>query len=93
MKQDITFSDFTARFHRMGRGDQFSYKALRLLYDFLEEIQPDYELDVIALCCEFIEDDIETTLKGYDLRSKKELEDNTLVIGYPTDDTVIYQNF
>lgn len=63
MKQDITFSDFTASFHRMGRDDQFSYEALRLLYDFLEEVQPDYELDVIALCCDFTEEKNENNIK------------------------------
>lgn len=48
-------SQFRDQFHRAGRGDQFSYEALGLLFDYLEECIPDYDLDVIALCCEYSE--------------------------------------
>jgi len=55
MEQTLTFSQFDAAFHNMGRGDQFTYAGKRALFDYLEEIGPDMELDVIALCCEFAE--------------------------------------
>ena len=48
-------SQFRDQFHRAGRGDQFSYEALGLLFDYLEECIPDYDLDVIALCCDYTE--------------------------------------
>lgn len=55
----ITKTDFTASFHRMGRGNQFSHKGLLALYDYLEELGEatgqQVELDVIALCCEYAE--------------------------------------
>lgn len=55
----ITKSDFTASFHRMGRGNQFSHKGLLALYDYLEELGEatgqQVELDVVALCCEYAE--------------------------------------
>lgn len=50
-----------------GRGDQFSYEALSLLYDFLEDTNPDYELDVIELCCEYIEQDWDDIASSYDI--------------------------
>lgn len=60
MKTTITKSDFTAAFHNMGRGDQFTHKGLSELYDFLTEMEygtgEEMELDVIALCCDFGED-------------------------------------
>jgi hypothetical protein len=49
-------SQFRDEFRQCGRGDQFSYEALGLLFDYFEEIDPDYDLDVIAICCEYSED-------------------------------------
>jgi len=61
MKKTITESDFTAAFHNMGRGDQFSYSGLKALFGYLEEMEEgtgeELELDVIALCCDFAEYD------------------------------------
>ena len=48
-------SQFRDQFNRCGRGDQFSYEGLGLLFDYLEEMDPQYDLDVIALCCEYAE--------------------------------------
>ena len=48
-------SQFRDQFNQAGRGDQFSYEALNMLYEYLEEVDPQYELDVIALCCDYIE--------------------------------------
>jgi len=60
MKTAVTKSDFTAAFHNMGRGNQFTHKGLCELYDFLVEMEDqtgdEQELDVIALCCDFSED-------------------------------------
>jgi hypothetical protein len=43
----------------MDRKENFSYEGLRLLFDYLEEVEADsgveIELDVIALCCDFTE--------------------------------------
>ena len=51
MKQTINFHDFVDAFNRMGRSEQFSYRALKALFEYLEDIfDGDYELDVIALC-------------------------------------------
>ena len=55
MKQTITRSAFIDAFHDMGRADNFSYDGLCALFDWLEEQGEEYELDVIALCCEFSE--------------------------------------
>lgn len=55
----LTFTQFCDAFHAAGRNGQFSYKAKRALYDFIEEMEEatgaPIELDVVALCCEYYE--------------------------------------
>ncbi len=59
MKHTISKSDFRDAFHRCGRGEQFSYDALGVMFDYLEEMEEgggtEMELDPIACCCEFSE--------------------------------------
>jgi hypothetical protein len=56
---------FRDAFHNAGRRSQFSYEGLELLFTYLEEINPDYELDVVALCCDYSEDSVETIARDY----------------------------
>ena len=65
MKTTITFSAFCDAFRDMGRNDQFSYAGKRALFDFIEEVAPDIELDVIALCCDYYESDIDSIISDY----------------------------
>ena len=55
MKQTITLEMFKEEFKAI-RPNQFSSEALELIYDFFEEVDPDFELDVIAICCDFTEE-------------------------------------
>ena len=55
MKQTITFSDFRDAFRLLDRAEQFSRPGMQVLYDWLEDFDPDYEIDVIGLCCEWYE--------------------------------------
>lgn len=63
MKQSIGFCGFCDAFRDADRKENFSYEALRILFDYLEQYEDDtgeeIELDVIALCCEYSEDDAE----------------------------------
>jgi hypothetical protein len=58
-QSEISINDFQRAFIDFGRGNQFSNEGLDGLYEYLEEAFNDtgeeYELDVIALCCEFSE--------------------------------------
>jgi len=83
--------DFSTAFHKMGRGEQFTYQGLKALYNYLEELGDDIgepiELDVIALCCEFAEyDSIREFQEDYgnDYKSLEDIEDRTILI--PLDD-------
>ena len=105
MKQSIYLSDFQDAFRDMNRADNFSYEALELLYNMFEELDEDMELDVIAICCDYNEDDWESIADNYgidledceDEDEKKEavethLNDNTFLVG-KTDEGFVYQAF
>lgn len=59
--KQLSLSDFKHAFYKMGRNDQFSPEALSALYDEMENISEatgePYELDVVALCCDYTEYD------------------------------------
>ena len=88
MKQTVDYYGFVATFNRMGRGEQFSYSALEALFEYLEDVyEGDYDLDVIALCCEWNEycDVVDINMDyGQDFEdldeAKEWLEDYTVVL-------------
>ena len=49
-----SFNEFAESFRSMGRGDQF--QNLEWLYDHLGDTDVNIELDVVALCCEYVEE-------------------------------------
>jgi hypothetical protein len=109
MKQTIeNASQFRDEFRQCGRADQFSYEALGLLFDYLEDIDPDYDLDVIALCCEYSENDAGeiARLYGLEFSSVEEgdtdgerefvlsyLSQNTSVVGVTPRGAIVYAQF
>jgi hypothetical protein len=92
-----TASQFREHFAAMGRAYQFSYEALGLLYEFLEENTEGYELDVIALCCEYAEDTEQGIAEAYGLHEDEDaiayLEDYTRVVGVTGSGTILYVQF
>lgn len=67
MKQTISLSDFRDAFRKMDRTDNFSYEGLELLFDMFEESDPEMELDVIAICCDYNEDNWLEIAKNYNI--------------------------
>lgn len=47
--------DFLNAFEAMGRADSWTRAGLFALFDHLEEVYPEMELDVVSLDCEFAE--------------------------------------
>jgi len=101
MKTTVNVYDFRDAFYRMGRGDQFSYEGLRVLFDYLEEIElggtEEMELDVIGLCCDFAESTARDIADDYsiDLSESEGLDDDeiegaikSIVIEYLEDEGV-----
>jgi len=79
MKTTVSNSDFIDAFRAYDRYDQFGYKALNVLYEYLEQYEEDcdteIELDVIALCCEYSVDSVEDIASEYDIDIKDMDED------------------
>lgn len=76
MKQTIDLYAFREAFRHANRYYQFGYEALEILFDYLEEIDPDFDLDVIALCCDYAHDTVEEIAEQYDIDlSECECED------------------
>ena len=112
MKQSINKSEFRDAFRACGRENQFSYEGLGLLFDWLEDWYADassgeYELDVIALCCDFSELSLDEVLLQYEIIESDGdddesellglvtdyLQDNTLLIGLTSDNKFLFQDF
>ena len=95
MKQTIYLGDFRDAFIRAGRKENFSYDGLEVLFDYLEEINPGGVLDVIAICCEYIEMTLEELNEEYceEFETLEEacdkLNETTTVCG-TTDDSIIF---
>jgi hypothetical protein len=98
-------SQFRDEFRQCGRADQFSYEALGLLFDYLEDVDNDYDLDVISLCCEYSEDSVAQIAESYGLELPEDeteeehqaavrayLEAHTFVIGI-TPSGIVYAQF
>ena len=108
MKQTINVSDFRDAFMRSGRGGQFSYEALGLLFDYFEHLEEDFgeemELDVVAICCQYSEDTYQGIAKAYDIdiegldeeeamaAVRDYLEQNTTIVGTVGDDSFVYDS-
>lgn len=67
------------------RKDQFSYQALKELFEYYDNLAEDtgkIEFDMIAICCEWSEyDSLEELEEVYDMPLKA-LEDNTMVLRF-----------
>lgn len=103
----IDLQGFREQFQIMGRKNQFTYNGLEVLFDYLESLElydEPYELDVIALCCDFAEDEPRGIAESYRLDTqgmdddqvaeavKEYLDDEGVLVGQ-TDDTIVYHQF
>jgi hypothetical protein len=67
MIQTVSVSQFRDAFRSMGRGEQFSYEGLELLFDWLNNIDEHVELDVIGCCCDYAEDEPSAIASAYNI--------------------------
>jgi hypothetical protein len=109
MKTTVSLYDFREAFRKSGR-ENFSYAGLEVLFDYLEAYEDDtgeeLELDVIALCCNYCEEDSPANIAenySIDLTDCDDeddikqavidyLNENTSIVG-ETDSSIIYQSF
>jgi len=84
MKQTIGLNEFRDAFASHERTN-FSYEGLEVLFSALEDFE--MELDVIGLCCDFVEMDLSELLNQYPAISDEPLTDDNEaeIIGLATD--------
>lgn len=116
MKQTINFTNFVDAFRSMGRitteteTGNFNYDGLAVLFDYLEQCEQDtgeeIELDVIALCCDYSQDEPKDIVINYDIDISdcededaiqecvlSYIEDNTAFCGVANDGSIVYAQF
>lgn len=111
MKTSVNFSQFCDAFRDMNRNENFSYDGKRALFDFIEQFDEETgsetELDVIALCCEFYESDVDELIADYGIDvSEAEgdedetaeiveefLRENTMLVGKLDNGAFVYAAF
>jgi len=112
MKQTVNLYQFRNEFKQMHRSEQFSYEGLEILFDYLESCEADtgeeYELDVIAICCEFSESDAFEVIQSYGLDmslvdvdhneqlqilAREYLDQEGVLIGETPDGSFVYRQF
>jgi hypothetical protein len=98
MKQTVYLEDFRRSFQSI-RPNNFSYEGLNTLYDYLiqseNDIGEELELDVIGICCDYIEYKNFQELKSnyLDIKTLEDLESKTLVIPIPDTEGFIIQSY
>lgn len=98
MRMTVNFSMFCDAFKQCDRQDQFSYAGKKALFVYLEEMDENYELDIITLCCEFqefesfdeVRDQYNDCAEMNDSGVLEWLRDNTSVI---SDEPILIQAF
>jgi hypothetical protein len=105
MIQTVQLSDFRTAFAQCGRQSQFSYEALGLLFEYLEEIDSSYNLDVVELCCEYAESTPEEIANSYSIDVDGLADDQMLrtvlaylynttsVVGVTHNNTIVYWSY
>jgi hypothetical protein len=109
MKQSVNFSDFIDAFKRYDRYDSYGYEALKVIFDYLEDLEDsmgqEIELDVIAICCDYdaehytaIASSYSIDLEGMDEDEAKNavieyIQDNSSYLGEAADGELVYQTF
>lgn len=84
-----TVHQFRNAFEACGRGNQFSYDALNMLFEYFDDAGEQVELDPIAICCEFDEMSEDEVREQYNVDANDSVVDfldyNTLYIGETAD--------
>lgn len=105
MHTNVNIHDFRQAFKSL-RPTNFSYDGLKVLFDYLEELEQELgqpiELDVVGFCCEYQESVLEEINEEFSHMIDEPFEDldqafmwlaeKTVVCGR-TDDSVVFASF
>jgi hypothetical protein len=107
MIKTVSLHDFRTEWAlSQSRGTSFSYEGLEILYDFLEEVEPDHDLDIVALDSAYAESDLEDLIRDYGYAMDEEDEEEltlenfadyigreSTVLGITSHGTIVYLQF
>ena len=91
--------DFKNEFEAYNRKDHFTPEALEIIFDYLNQDDYTFQMDVICFCCEFVEMSCAAVHEAYDVgfyddetddniwidAARDYIEDNTSLVGEYTD--------
>ena len=90
MIKTITEWDFVNSFDQANRSSNFTVAGRKALFEMLEELSPDMELDPIAVCCDFSEyKDLEELKQDY--AYDEDLEEDDEILDYYRDQTLVLE--
>jgi predicted ArsR family transcriptional regulator len=95
MKTTVSRYDFERAFVDADRKENFTYEGIGLLFDYLEDYEEqtgeELELDVIALCCDYAEEDTHIIARDYsiDIEGMDDEEILEAVRDYLNDNTTL----
>ena len=86
---------FREAFHNAGRRNHFSYDGFDILFGWLNENYPDYDLDVVQLCCDYAESTVDQLTEDYSIDSDvlEYVNHNSIVLGVTSTGNVVYAQF
>ena len=90
MKVSINKYEFSNMFDQFNRSENFSREAREDLFEYLEELfGDDYEVDIIAICCEYSEDTIDNIIDNYSIDIDQDEDKLQQVLDYLNDHTSV----
>lgn len=93
MIKTITEWDFVNSFDQVNRSSNFTVAGRKALFEMLEELNPEMELDPIAVCCDFTEyASLEEWKQDYSYEPYDEDEDDDeYALDYLRDQTLVLE--
>ena len=92
MIKTITEWDFVNSFEQANRSSNFTVAGRKALFEMLEELNPEMELDPIAICCDFTEyASLEEWKQDYSYEPYDEDEDDEYALDYLRDQTLVLE--
>ena len=92
-----TIGQFRDAMQYAGRGKQFSYEGLGLIFEYLDDADDSIEFDVVAICCDFREADVEEIRADYDLSADDNVEeylnDHGMLVGITSSGAYVFSQF
>ena len=91
MIQTVNLSDFHNAFDAI-RPNNFTYEGLNRLFEYFEQLEDAtgeaIELDVIGICCEFVEMNMQEVIESYDIDVDYDADVYQQVIDYISDNSI-----